>query len=116
MDLTEQIIDEAGKRLARDIDTEILMSMMGWHEMKISTGTVYDQTYHTVKPPSRFLTPTPDGWYDKLWADMEDWCTETFGDTPKDGVWTPDSRWYMNNRKFWFKDEADLLLFTLRWS
>jgi hypothetical protein len=61
------------------------------------------------------MVPTSGGWYDKLWADMKNWCTETFGKTPKDGVWTPGARWYANNGKFWLKDEADLLLFTLRW-
>ena len=115
MDLTEQIIDGVSKQIARDIDTELLMTALRWHEVKISTGTVYDQTYHTVQPPSRFLTRTSGGWYDKLWEDMENWCTETFGEIPEDGVWTPGARWYANNSKFWFRDEADLLLFTLRW-
>ena len=109
MDLMKQFINDAADQIARGIDTELLMSMMGWHEVKISTGTVYDQTYHTVQPRS-FVQIAQN------WFDMENWCTETFGETARDGVWTPDSRWYANNQKFWFKDEADLLLFTLRWS
>jgi hypothetical protein len=83
-------------------------------DLTVSEGRVYGSRYHTVQPPSR-LVPTSGGWYNQYWIDMEKWCTETFGETPKDGVWTPGARWYANNGKFLFKDEADLLLFTLRW-
>jgi len=24
-------------------------------------------------------------------------------------------RWYMNNRKFWFRDQADQLMFVMKW-
>ena len=114
MDLMGEFINDAADQLAMDIDTELLMSALGWHEVKISTGTVYDQLYHTVQPPSR-LVSTSGEWYTQQWFDMENWCTETFGETASNGVWTPDMRWYANNQKFWFRDEQDLLLFTLRW-
>jgi hypothetical protein len=55
------------------------------------------------------------------WRDMSDWCSETFG--PVSDVWQadkwftePGARWYQNNAKFWFRDEADRIWFLLRWS
>lgn len=51
-----------------------------------------------------------------LWQDMHSWCTEQFGSTPDDGIWTPGARWYCNNTRFWFCSEADLTWFVLRWS
>jgi hypothetical protein len=49
------------------------------------------------------------------WAAMMSWMVETFGPTAKDGVWTPEQRWYANNAKFWFRNERDMLLFLLKW-
>jgi hypothetical protein len=49
------------------------------------------------------------------WAAMMSWMVETFGSTAKDGVWTPEQRWYANNAKFWFRNEQDMLLFLLKW-
>ena len=74
----------------------------------IDTGTVYGIRYHTVAPTGL------------NWQDMSQWCQETFG-ASTGSIWaeyhTPDpgERWYENNAKFWFRDEADLALFLLRW-
>jgi hypothetical protein len=27
----------------------------------------------------------------------------------------PAMRWYMNNRKFWFRDQKDQLMFVMKW-
>ena len=72
--------------------------------LDLDEGTVFGEKYITVRP---FL-------YN--WFDMEIWCLTQFGSVPKDGVWTPGARWYMNNRKFWFRNDADLSWFLLRWS
>jgi len=77
--------------------------------MLLSEGTVYGSRYYTVEPVGGY------------WPDMEVWCHETFGETGS--IWaetknltpTPHKRWYANNRKFWFKNEADRLMFILRW-
>ena len=80
-------------------------------ELKLSEGRVSGSRYYTVDP-----NPNWDPyWYNQGWHDMENWCIATFGDTPKDGVWTPNARWYMNNSKFWFRYEKDLSWFMLRW-
>ena len=77
-------------------------------DLVLSEGTVYGARYYCVEPLGG------------NWADMEVWCTQTFGD-PGDRIWDsgpaplPARRWYMNNRKFWFRNEKDRNWFTLRW-
>jgi hypothetical protein len=105
MNIEDDIINAAAKQLAKDIDTEVLMSAMGWHELELNEGRVYGSRYLTVHPSN--------SWH---WNDMMAWMVETFGPTAHDGVWTPSMRWYANNAKFWFRNEADQLLFILRWS
>ena len=78
-------------------------------DLKLSEGTVYGSQYYTVEPVGG------------RWAEMELWCHQTFGETGS--IWQetknltpePHKRWYMNNRKFWFQDEADRTLFILKW-
>jgi hypothetical protein len=105
--IEDQILNNLAKQMAKNIDTELLMTTMGWHECKleISEGTVYGSRYLTVHPEN--------GWH---WNEMMDWMVKTFGPTAHDGVWTPNQRWYANNAKFWFRNEADRTMFILRWS
>jgi hypothetical protein len=54
------------------------------------------------------------------WREMELWVTETCGAPgeiwPKeDFVWPEMPRWVMNNRKFWFRNEADRTMFVMKW-
>jgi hypothetical protein len=79
-------------------------------ELELSESRVSGSRYHTVEPLYLFHSER------HYWKLMEDWCTETFGPTPFDGVWIPNARWYVNNRKFWFRSKADLSWFMLRWS
>lgn len=77
-------------------------------ELKLTEGTVYGKRYHCVEPVGGH------------WPEMEAWCFETFGKT-EGSIWAetktpmPNERWYMNNRKFWFRDEKDLLMFVMKW-
>lgn len=54
------------------------------------------------------------------WLDMEVWCLDTFGasyniwNLPADDYQV--GRWYMNDRKFWFREERDRAWFIMRWS
>ena len=50
-----------------------------------------------------------------LWPAMMQWMLDNFGPSAEDGVWTPGYPWYANNARFWFRNEADMLLFCLRW-
>jgi len=43
-----------------------------------------------------------------MWATQSTWMIENIG------AFGPD--WYYSKNEFWFKDEHDLLLYTLRWS
>jgi hypothetical protein len=107
MNVEDAILIEAARQMAKDIDTELMMTMMGWHESKleVSEGTVHDSRYLTVHPSNG-----------AKWNSMMSWMVDTFGPTSHDGVWTPNMRWYANNARFWFRDEKDLTLFMLKWS
>ena len=104
MNISEEIISQASKQMAKDIDTQVLMSALGWMAFEFSEGTVYGQKYLTVQPINSVK-----------WKEMEAWLVETFGPTSHDGVWTSNMRWYMNNSKFWFRNKKDLEWFLLRW-
>ena len=80
-------------------------------EMICDEGRISGARYCTVHPviePEWNQEP-------RAWHEMMAWVVETFGPTADNGVWTPGQRWYVNNAKFWFRNEADLLLFLLRW-
>lgn len=79
------------------------------YKLEPSVGTVFGQDYFCIKPVG-FI------WNGIVWTEFENWCIESFGPTPKDGVWTADARWYANDGQFWFRDEKDRTMFVLRWS
>jgi hypothetical protein len=96
---TQQTID----RLMRDLNSQPI------EELVLSEGAVYGARYYCVEPVGG------------NWREMEDWCIKTYGKTTG-SIWadktTPESgeRWYANNRKFWFRNEADRTMFILKWS
>jgi len=64
---------------------------------------------------SRFYTVEPVG---GNWREMETWITERLGTSSS--VWDlpekmSECRWIMNDRKFWFRNEADRTMFVLKW-
>lgn len=73
-------------------------------------GKVYGARYHCVEPVGG------------SWLEMETWAISAFGEPgsiwreTKDLSPEPGKRWYMNNRKFWFRQEKDRTMFILRWS
>ena len=91
------------KRLMDDLNNRPIENLV------LGQGTVYGARYHTVEPVGG------------SWLEMESWCLETFGD-PGKHIWgekeapVPAQRWYMNNRKFWFRTEKDRNWFVMRWS
>ena len=96
---TAQAID----RLMRDLNSQPISDLV------LSEGTVYGARYYCVEPVGG------------SWLEMESWCLDTFGN-PGDRIWDsgpaplPAKRWYMNNRKFWFRTEKDRNWFIMRWS
>jgi hypothetical protein len=89
-------------RLMRDLNSQPITDLV------LSEGTVYGSRYHCVEPVGG------------SWIEMQEWCFNQFGDSGKH-IWgepkSPESaqRWYMNNRKFWFRDDADRLMFVMKW-
>lgn len=77
-------------------------------DLKLSEGTVYGSRYYCVEPVGG------------SWIEIQEWCFNQFGDSGKH-IWgsnevpAPQERWYTNNRKFWFRDDADRLMFVMRW-
>jgi len=112
MTLEQDIIEQTAREMSANIDRSILKSLGYYADVEFvrSTGTVFGHPYHTVEPRNI-------EWQDnsKMWDDMMQWMIATFGPTAKDGVWTLDQRWYVNDGKFWFRDEKDLAWFMLRW-
>ena len=100
----DRIIDNLADQIAQDIDQQVLMSALNWTAFELSEGCVYGTQYLTVHPNNG-----------SKWDEMMAWMVDTFGPTAKDGVWTPDQRWYANNAKFWFRDRKDLEWFLLKW-
>jgi hypothetical protein len=80
-------------------------------ELILDEAISFDQAYYIIYVNGRSVF----GDYN-VWNDMIVWATDTFGPTPEDGVWTPGARWYVNNARFWFREERDRDWFILRWS
>jgi hypothetical protein len=98
---TQQAID----RLMRDLNSQPISDLV------LSQGTVYGSRYYCVEPVGG------------NWREMEDWCINTYGETTG-SIWAEEvnkttpvhgERWYGNNRKFWFRNEADRTMFILKW-
>ena len=93
---------QALKRLMDDILFSPIQNIV------LAEGTVYGSRYYTAEPVGG------------NWREMESWCYQTFGDVGEK-IWgeekapEPQQRWYMNNRKFWFRNEADRTMFVLKW-
>lgn len=119
MNIEQEILAIAGKKMAEQIDIEVLKGL-GVHknvELVCDKGLVYGLRYCTVEPKNLEWQDTQ-----AMWDDMMLWCRNQFGDpgdlweqtknlTPK-----PNARWYSNNSKFWFRNEAERTMFLLRWS
>ena len=89
-------------------------------DLELSEGRIRGAKYYLVRPWPRDSGTT--------WSTMEAWSIETFGPAinsiwdfpPNNSIWeaSPDliyRRWYMNNSKFWFRNEEDRTWFMLRW-
>lgn len=103
--MISKMVEAAAKQIAKDIDDQVLMNALGWHELILNEGRVYGARYLTVHPSNSWK-----------WNEMMEWMVDTFGPSAVDGVWTPNMRWYANDAKFWFRNEKDLTMFILRWS
>jgi hypothetical protein len=83
-------------------------------QLELLEGRVFGARYYTVRPAIGWDLVNDWGNLES-WPKMVEWCVESFGPTPDDGIWTPGSRWYVNNAKFWFRNEIDRTVFVLKW-
>jgi len=93
---------QAVKRLMDDLANRPL------EEIVLSEGKVFGARYYTAQPIGG------------NWREMEEWCVSSFGDAATiweahNFMWPDCGRWYMNDRKFWFRNERDRTMFILRW-
>ena len=93
---------QALKRLMEDLYNQPIRDLI------LSEGKVFGARYYTVQP---------DG---GNWLEMEKWARVVYGDPAEiweasNFMWPDVGRWYMNDRKFWFRDEKDRTMFILKW-
>jgi len=95
---TQRAID----RLMRDLNSQPISDLV------LSEGRVYGARYYCLEPVGG------------NWLEMETWCSDTYGNCgsawDKDKTPEPNARWYMNDRRFWFREEKDRNWFVLKWS
>jgi hypothetical protein len=93
------------KRLMDDINSRPMENLIP------SEGKVYGSRYYCIEPVGG------------NWREMEDWCIKNYGSSTG-SIWAeqvdksvpqPGERWYGNNRKFWFRSEADRTMFIMKW-
>ena len=119
MNIEQEILAIASKKIAEQIDIDVLKALGVYKDVELdcSIGTIYGLRYYTVEPKNLEWQETR-----AMWEDMMLWCQSQFGETgslwreTKNLTPEPNQRWYANDRKFWFRDEADRTMFLLRWS
>lgn len=77
-------------------------------DIVLAEAKLHGARYHTAEPVGG------------NWREMEAWCYEAFGEPgemwpTQDFAWPECPRWMQNNRKFWFRTEADRMMFVLKW-
>lgn len=95
---TAQAID----RLTRDLNSQPISDLV------LSEGRVHGARYYCVEPVGG------------NWMEMETWCLDTYGNCgsawDKNNAPEANARWYMNDRRFWFRNERDRNWFIMKWS
>ena len=73
---------------------------------------MYGHPYTVI--PCEFADKTSSGWSEEL-KTVNLWCWDSFGEQgePYNSGWP--HRWYQQKGQFWFRDEADVAWFTLKW-
>ena len=119
VNIEQEILTIAAKKMSDQIDIDVLKALGVYKDLELacSIGTIYGLRYYTVEPKNLEWQETR-----AMWEDMMLWCRNQFGETgslwqeTKNLTPEPNQRWYANDRKFWFRDEADRTMFILRWS
>ena len=114
----EIIAMTSGRKIGKSIINSSILNQMFNEEyfpelqdIRLSTGTIMDVPYYTAEPVGG------------SWGDLERWVRATFGEPgdvwnigkSDEFAWPNLDRWYMNNSKFWFREESDRTLFVIKW-
>lgn len=110
----ELMVISAGRRAGKSMLTaqaidRLMNNLMSSpiEDLILSEGKVYGARYYCVEPVGG------------SWLRMETWCSDNMGSTgsawDKDKAPEPNARWYMNDRRFWFREERDRTMFILKW-
>lgn len=111
----EMMVMMAGRRMGKSMLNSMMHKAMQDYlnppleRLDTEEGTVFGTNYYIVSPVGG------------NWKDMEEWTRLTYGEPADiwkahDFMWPENGRWYMNDRKFWFRDESDRTLFLMKWS
>lgn len=112
----EMVVMMAGRRTGKSVFqrlwNDIYNANRPIEDLVLTEQPVHGAKYYCVEPVGG------------SWADMEAWAKQSFGECSevwdiKDSdpfLWPECGRWYMNNRKFWFRNEKDRTMFIMRWS
>lgn len=94
-----QITQQAIDRLLREINSRPL------EELVLGESRFRGARFYTVEPVGG------------NWQEMQEWAKKTFGPASDPWDFKMDSvgRWYVNDRRFWFRNERDRTMFILRW-
>lgn len=71
----------------------------------LEESKIHGARYYTIKPVFGD------------WTTLEHWAVDTYG--PPASIWLDGGeckRWYMNDSRFWFREQEDVTVFMLRWS
>lgn len=94
---------------ARNVGKSVFSQMNRPAELIFGEGPIHGARYFTIQPVNCD------------WPAMERWCYDTFGEPASvwanhDFIWPECGRWYMNNAKFWFRNQKDRDWFVMKWS
>jgi hypothetical protein len=78
-------------------------------DLVLTESKVFGARYYTIEPVGG------------NWDDMQAWCKQSFGEPAEvweahKFIWPDCGRWYVNDRRFWFRDIKDRDWFVMRWS
>lgn len=93
---------QAYKRLMDDIYNRPVEDLI------LSEQPIHGARYYCVQPVGG------------SWLEMEAWVRSVCGEPgdmweSNDWCWPETARWLQNNRKFWFRNEADRTMFIMKW-
>ena len=99
----------AGRQFGK---TGLTMDQIWWNNMWNNNITARLETGYDENQSSHHYWVKLHNYSAEEWLEMNVWMLATFGNTD----WSVNDHRAGGNRMYWFRDEADRMLFLLRWS